>query len=270
MSFDADAAAYITAVEAADNAALPTHIKNAIDDFVIGCKADGIWSAIKAACFLAGPATLAGALVPLVGLAPTNIGGNFVSGDYNQLTGLIGNGSNKALDTNRNNNADGQNNVHQTVWVSSAHVTGFGAYIGSGGAGDIGATQVISDRTSNNWIAFRNRANTSDGVNFVSRTPGNVTGFIGHSRAVSGSFVTRVSGSSQTHALASGVPGSATHYVFARNASGINAPTSGRLAWYSIGESLNLALLNARLTTYMAAIATPPATAYRRRMMMME
>jgi hypothetical protein len=43
-----------------------------VNAFVKGCKADGIWSAIKASCILAGADTLAGALVPLVGAAPTN------------------------------------------------------------------------------------------------------------------------------------------------------------------------------------------------------
>jgi hypothetical protein len=38
------------------------------------------------------------------------------------------------------------------------------------------------------------------------------------------------------------------------NAAGL-APTSARLAFYSIGESLDLALLDARVTTLVAAFA---------------
>jgi hypothetical protein len=67
---DPDAAAYITAVETADGQALEERTKIAIDNFVLGCKADGIWTAIKASCILSGARTLAGALVPLVGTAP--------------------------------------------------------------------------------------------------------------------------------------------------------------------------------------------------------
>jgi hypothetical protein len=51
---DPDAAAYITAVETADGQALEEKTKIAIDNFVLGCKADGIWDAIKASCILAG------------------------------------------------------------------------------------------------------------------------------------------------------------------------------------------------------------------------
>ena len=69
---DPDAAAYVLAVQAADNEALEGGVVNAITDFVVGCKSDGIWDAIKASCILAGARTLNGALVPLVGTAPTN------------------------------------------------------------------------------------------------------------------------------------------------------------------------------------------------------
>jgi hypothetical protein len=61
---DTDAAAYITAVETADDQTLEEKTKIAIDNFVLGCKADGIWTAIKASCILAGARTLNGALVP--------------------------------------------------------------------------------------------------------------------------------------------------------------------------------------------------------------
>jgi len=87
FQFDADASTYIEAVEVADGQALETGVRYAINDFVIGCKQDGIWDAIKASCIMAGARTLDGALVPLVGTAPTNY--NFVAGDYNRELSLI-------------------------------------------------------------------------------------------------------------------------------------------------------------------------------------
>jgi hypothetical protein len=89
--------AYVAAVEAQDGQALESTVVAAIDAFITGCKADGVWNAIKAACILAGARTLNGALVPLVGPAPK--GSNFVSGDYNRKTGLKGDGLAKRLDT---------------------------------------------------------------------------------------------------------------------------------------------------------------------------
>jgi hypothetical protein len=74
---DADAATYIAAVETEDAQALESAVKTAINDFVVGCKADGIWDAIKSSCIMAGARTLSGALVPLKGTGPTNF--NFVT-----------------------------------------------------------------------------------------------------------------------------------------------------------------------------------------------
>jgi hypothetical protein len=111
---DADAASYIIAVQTADTEPLELGVKLAINDFVTGCKSDGIWDAIKASCIMAGARTLAGALVPLKGAAPTNF--NFVSGDYDRKTGLVGDGATKYLDSNRAGNADPQNSKHMSVF----------------------------------------------------------------------------------------------------------------------------------------------------------
>jgi hypothetical protein len=80
--FDRDAIAYIRAVEEADGAYLETDVKVAINNLVSGLKADGLWDAIGSSCLLCGPRTLAGALVPLKGDAPTAYG--FVEGDFDR------------------------------------------------------------------------------------------------------------------------------------------------------------------------------------------
>jgi hypothetical protein len=245
---DPDAAVYVAAVEAADGEALETATKVAIHSFVKGCKADGIWPAIKASCILAGARTLTGALVPLVGAAPTNF--NFVSGDYNRKTGLVGDGSTKYLDSNRNNNADPQDSNHNAVYVSSAGQSGaLGIYIGAGetasGANNLGR----SGGTPTDFI-FRNRAsNTSL---FVSANQGAATGFAGASRSNASNFVGRVGGSNSTFTHPSGAVSSFQVFIFKRESAGI---TNARLAFYSIGESLNLALLDARVTDLINAFA---------------
>jgi hypothetical protein len=219
-----------------------------VDKFVKGCKTDGIWTAIKASCILAGARTLNGALVPLVGTAPTNIGGNFVSADYNRKTGLIGNGSNKALDSNRNNNADPQNSSHHSVYVTSLG-TNVRSYMGLGGGGD---TSGVNQILYNNTFQTRNRG---DGSGFdISGTA--AAGFWGHSRASSTAYTKRVNQTTSTINHTSIAPLSGNIVVFARGTtSSLNIPTDGRIAFYSIGESLNLALLDSRLTTLMNDLA---------------
>jgi hypothetical protein len=237
---DADAAAYITAVETADTQALENGVKVAIDNFVLGCKADGIWTAIKASCILAGARTTNGALVPLVGTAPTPFNFDLVNNtDYNRKTGLAGNRSNKYLSSNRNNNEDDKDDCHVAAYASFLGTIG-GTYIGAGAnAGVARALQFsISHKCSNGDF-------TAD------TTP--ETGFIGVSRSSSASY-TYLNGASlpETIALASATPLSQTINVFQRNGAGYS---NSRLAFYSIGESLDLTLLNARVTALIDAIA---------------
>jgi hypothetical protein len=247
VALDPDAQAYITAVETVDGQALEAGVRTAINDFVVGCKADGIWTAIKASCIMAGARTRLGAMVPLVGAAPTSF--NFVDADYNRKTGLVGNGSTKYLSSGRASNADGANNNHMGVYVSSAPTSGAGQfpfYIGAGSGNTI-ANQI--GRLSNNGDLFsRNSSSASDaGIG-----PGGSTGLIGSSRIVDANYSFRA-GSTTATITRGGGPGT-SQPVFIFNTSNESAlPNSGtysnaRLAFYSIGESLDLALLDARVT----------------------
>jgi hypothetical protein len=252
---DSDAAAYITAVETADGATLPTNIKNAIDAFVIGAKADGFWTALKACCFLAGPATLDGALVPLVGAAPTN-SGPFDGDDYDQLTGLKSNGSGKHLVTNYNFTAATQNNRHGCVWASEPQTTGITtgiAYFGSSNAStnNIAHTQLLVLQATPDRISTR----CSDLTTSTSTATRNAAGLIGIGRSGSANYQQFGNGGSETATVASAAETESTMLVFRRNNSASVLNTTARLAFYSFGEFVDLALLRARLTTYMAAIA---------------
>jgi hypothetical protein len=247
-----EAVSYVAAVEAADGEPLEFGVAKAINDFVLGCKNDGIWDAIRASCILAGARTLAGALVPLVGDAPTNVGGNFVAGDYNRETGLNGDGSTKYLDSNRNNNADPQNNRHISLYVSSAHnpVTA-ASYIGAGrnntGASNMGATGVAQ----NSFFARSSCAAPEFAI--LSRLH---TGFAGISRNSAPEYVFLLPpGVNRTVVQASQTPFNGNFFVFGENNSGtLSEPTDARLAFYSIGEFLDLAALDTRVSALITAI----------------
>ncbi len=245
---DGDAAAYIAAVESADGQSLEEGVKSAINSFVLGCKADGIWTAIKASCILAGARTLTGALVPLVGPAPTNVGGLFVSGDYDRETGLLGDGSTKYLDSNRNNNADPQNSQHLSVFIS---VQSTGAancnFIAAGDFLTAGSSSLQTVSSNANMFA---RSRNSSGATYTAK----VTGFFGKSRSTSASFSYRFSSATATTSSTSQTPTNDNVFVFRGNAA-TPAHSNARLAFYSIGESLDLALLDTRVTALIDAIA---------------
>jgi hypothetical protein len=222
----------------------------AVNAFVVGCKADGIWAAIKASCILAGARTLSGALVPLVGTAPTNF--NFVSGDYNRETGLVGDGSAKYLNSNRAGNAEPDASVHQSIWVSTA-ASGIRAYIGTFGAsGNTDGSVMILVNNTTNELVFRSRNSAADVVASAAAR----TGFIGHSRSNSSNYIARSALTNTTFTRVFAASHSLTNYVFARNTdNAISSPADARLAFYSIGESLDLALLDTRVTTLINAFA---------------
>jgi len=230
---DPDAAAYITAVETADGQALEEKVKIAIDNFVLGCKADGIWDAIKASCILAGARTLAGALVPLVGTAPTNY--NFVSGDYDRETGLKGDGSTKYLDSNRNNNADPQNSKHLAIYQSSISTIN-SLLLATANA--FGRSALVSFAPG----GISSRINSFTGT----AQRGNAVGFVGAVRTSSTATSTRVGGADFPETVTSESPLNENLGVFATSDGQVAA--NARLAFYSIGEALDLALLDARVT----------------------
>ena len=248
VAYNADAQAYITAVEAADGQALEAAVKDAINAFVVGCKTDGIWNAIKASCILAGARTLAGALVPLVGVAPTRFGteGGW---NYNRKTGLQGNGTNNYLNSNRAHNAGAsQNSAHIAVFCSTT-LASFTAALGSYSPGTNCSSVLYASSPSSSIL----QVNSSGSG--VSTTASAMTGFAGTSRASSSTIARRIAGSQDSLARPSVTPGSENFFVFSSNESGPISVTSSRLAFYSIGEAIDLALLDARVTTLINALA---------------
>ena len=236
-----EAVSYVAAVEAADGQELEFGVARAINDFVTGCKQDNIWDAIKACCILAGARTLDGALVPLVGGAPTNPGNVFVDADYDRKTGLVGDGSTKYLDSNRNNNADPQDSKHISVYASTkGFLSGLNAgYIGTGNSG----TSLFASGISQTLVfGGINGGTVFDPINIA-------PGLIGVNRSGPTSLQCRGGGSTLTSSTPSAFPASLSISIF-RQPDYSNA----RLAFYSIGESLDLAALDTRVSNLITAI----------------
>ena len=235
---DPDAAAYIAAVESADGQALEEKVKIAIDNFVLGCKADGIWDAIKASCILAGARTLNGALVPLAGTAPTE-NGTAGGWNYDRKLGLKGNGVDNYINTNRAANADPQDNVHISIKIEQP-ILSSDAPIGSLATSPNRFNQILGEVTTVNYTL-----NSASG----SSVTGNAGGFYGVSRSNSTQISIRRSSATVVTSLNSVVPSTEPYYVLARNLNG--SPSlyyPDRMTFYSIGEALDLAKLDARVT----------------------
>jgi hypothetical protein len=203
-------------------------------------------SKIKAMPFMCGARTLPGCLVPVVGPAPTNF--NFVAGDYNRRTGLKSDGGAKYLNSNRNNNADPQNSKHLAVYSTTPDPGGAGtrAYIGASYAAT-GWTSIAEgggvNTTNQIWL------NSTSGA---AQRIGNNAGFLGVSRSNSAQITGRNGGSNAIFSQSSQVPSAGAIFVFASSLAGDRA--NARLNFYSIGEFLDLAILDARITALSTAI----------------
>jgi hypothetical protein len=240
---DVDVLSYISRIYLVESVPLEPNVILAINNFVVGCKADGIWNAIKASCILAGARTLAGALVPLVGAAPTNF--NFVSGDYNRKTGLVGNGSTKYLNSNRIASADPAGNRHLSVYLSALGAQTARSYAGVTPPATtllIGGLALVEYTIDGSilYVGSRNSIGLA-AVQAISST----------------TYQALAEGNIATGTKASIAPGpSIPYYIYGENnANTATRFSNARLAFYSIGESLNLALLNARVTTLINAFA---------------
>jgi hypothetical protein len=188
---------------------------------------------------MAGARTLAGALTPIVGVAPSNV--NFTPADYDRKTGLKGNAS-KRITTNRNNNDDPQDNSHRALYRTETVTPEASAVvIGRNQVG--GNTQILIDST--NRIRFD--LNTSSSIRVNTTNP---TGLIAVSRPASTSYNYYFGNNNYTHNNSSVTPAANPLRIFCDDR--ISSFSLDRISFYSIGESLDLAALDARVSTLMS------------------
>jgi hypothetical protein len=140
--------------------------------------------------------------------------------------------------------------MHVSVYVAESVTTGsvYGL-IGTGQTSPL-ASSVIGVN-SLDAVFFRSNATPSLDVS----SAGQSTGFYGVTRSDSASFSARVNDADYSLSEASVTPAALNAFVFARNISGSASNLAdARLAFYSIGEALDLEALDARVTALVTAI----------------
>jgi hypothetical protein len=238
MPTDADALDYLDRMAAADGASVEVGVATAVDAFFRDTKAAGVFSALKACCILAGARTLAGALVPVVGDAPTNVADAFVENDYSRTNGLTGDGLTTHLDSGRASDADPQNDSHWSVYPTAL--------------GTPAKALIHTDYTAANedvsGFVFNQAPNTSvlrSRIGQVTGTPQALvatyepSNLIAASRASGTEFQRRYNGISEPVTASSTTPQALNYFVFARqNGAGVELLSDATLAFYSVGSSL--------------------------------
>lgn len=228
--YDTDAAAYITAVETADDAALEAGVKDAINDFVVALKAASLWAKIDAAGLICGPRTLDGLAVALKG--PSVTLANFVSGDYHRENGLIGNASNKQIATGHVFASGRQNDVHAVVHSHTAGTGGTRVMVGNGAATVLGYVQIARETTNNRLIY---RAMRGGGLPIITAPTTNI-GFIGATRTSATTITAWADAQSASISQDSLTPETNAVAVFSRGGSLYN---DDRLQFWAVGAYIN-------------------------------
>jgi hypothetical protein len=265
--FDVDALNYIAAVEAADASVgytdgLEQAVKDALTMFVVNAKLDGIWDALKASCIMAGARSLEGALVPLAGVAPTNV--NFTATDYDRKTGLKADVAGKRLDSNLLNDASTQNNLHLSLFTTELPAATGGKYaIGSAHYAGVATSghymSAIQPHYTTTTYLARNAFDTGNPTSAYTFAEPNATGFYGASRGNPTSFKAKSPSFAAVTSTATSAPllDPKTHWVFHTNST-TNLSTAyqyrGRLSFFSIGDDVDLDILSNRVTNLMSQL----------------
>jgi hypothetical protein len=193
---------------------------------------------------LAGARTTSGALVPLVGTAPTPFNFDLINNtDYDRKTGLVGDATAKQINTGNLVSSLSITNHHMSVYATSVNGnTGTQAYIG-----EVSTNTVLIYRAGSSPIF---RSATTNSAN--SGLSGTATGLIALSRNQSANYTEYVDGSTnQRTQTATVITSGSNIFVFSR---GNSLYGSGRIAFYSFGESLNLTQLDTRVSALITAI----------------
>jgi hypothetical protein len=267
---DADAQAWVTAVEGAsgDNQPLEDAIKRAVDTYVQALKTNSIWTSAAQLLLPCGPRTLAGALRPLKGAAPTNGNGSagatqFTSDNYSRKNGL---GKTSNASAYLNNNV-----ATNSVSATSHALFAYGAINASSGDsvicgrfnGATGDTLIVLDEWSVyvSGRAFRSGTFTNGPLEFplITATAA-VTCMVG-SRTSSSSAALYVDGTTATNATNRTLTLSTQNfYTFAYNnnnasATGFSSAILQATGIFSTGlNATQAAALRSATATYVAAI----------------
>ena len=245
-AFDPDALAYITAVETADGEPLEAGVREAINSFVVGCKADGIWSNITQLLIFGAARTMSGVFVPAKGTAPTNV--NFVTADYDRKQGLTGNGTTKRVATGILEDAFAQNDIHISAYVTAKQsaTTDNVAIMGT----RIGPSIALVSNASGTEINLRGR-NRSPSLSVAPETGFLAPPlFMGNSRGSAANYTERYGPHQRTVTEASeGVQNNEIN-IFGRS----DGEFDGRIFASTVGTNIDLAALRIAMDTFYSDI----------------
>jgi len=253
--FDGASLDYILRLESYEGQKLESGVRVEINKLISGLKTDNIWDKITDACLLAGPRTHSGIFIPLKNGGKTGVNYNFTNSDYSRVSGLLGDGSSKYIDTSHNLNQEPAGNQHMAVYITRTGTSANQYYIGAGVQSITGSSAIYA--SGSNTLFQKSRASgISDYGNFAP-----TTGLMATSRFNTGVWVARNTNVSETaFVYIDNGSQSSNVYVFANNPTGNGAAlpegcSNARIAIYSVGTNIDiLRSYENRLIEYLSGI----------------
>ena len=240
-AFSAEAQNYFGRLDAAGDTTYVDY-KQPLANYIDGLVTLGgaYWDTMEsAACFVG--VGIQGVEVPLRSGMPTLTNNNFLVGDLDQLTGLIGNGIDKDISTGVAESQMGQNDSSFSVYASTRENT-TARMIGSG------ARNYIAGKPATGYYA-----NVNDSSFPVLGTGTAVPNFVGVSRS-SATEITWL-GYGQSGTILETSTWTPTTGVFTVFSQAGSTYSTARLATYHVGPAINLATLGALQDTLITEVA---------------
>jgi len=242
-AFSAEAQTYFDRLDTAGDTTYVDYkqpLANYIDSLV--ALGGAYWDTMESSASFVGVG-IQGVTVPLRNGMPSITNNNFVAGDLDQLTGLLGDASTKYIATGLTGSDLSQNDHSFSVYATSVSKAGF-----------VGGTYSTN---FNSPIALAPGTTTT---NFYSTGPLDAStkitsapALVGLSRSASTEYIARTNQGDETFTRSSGTINTGGLSLFAVGA-GV-APTASRLATYHAGPALDLSTLQGLQETLLAEIA---------------
>jgi len=242
-AFSAEAQNYFDRLDTAGDTTYVDYkqpLANYIDSLV--ALGGAYWDTMESSASFVGVG-IQGVTVPLRNGMPSITNNNFVAGDLDQLTGLLGDASTKYIATGLTGSDLSQNDHSFSVYATSVSKAGF-----------VGGTYSTN---FNSPIALAPGTTTT---NFYSTGPLDAStkitsapALVGLSRSASTEYIARTNQGDETFTRSSGTINTGGLSLFAVGA-GV-APTASRLATYHAGPALDLSTLQGLQETLLAEIA---------------
>ena len=257
-TYDSRVANWISRVETADGATLPTAYKDAVNALILTLDEQaspnaGVsnLAALKQLIIPAGPATMAGCMVPFLSSMPAATAVGTAGGwDIIRTQGARGNGTNNYINLGLGVSAVTVTNRSHGGWFALDNTAGSRMMITNRDASNVGT--VFFDQVNTTTIRYQNGGNL-----LSASTPATTAGFFGCSRVNTGQVILKIPGSASS-AIADAPPSDNSAANYQALAAGLRnlSYSRHRCGVVYVGNAVNMDTFNTAVTTFMSTISS--------------